>query len=191
MLYLTMAQTQGNRSTLQIRHAVRFPHTEHLRPWLVNQVKKHIRDLLFRGSVTRRCVLPRRLLTLVGIVPLLSAVVAASVTGTVLLYGTTSLSLRGGLPIPIGSACPPRTIAAGGIVPSLLSSLTASAASAASPTGTRSPTLTGHENVSLLRVRGSSSVDGPSHKEVGRVLVGITHGLRPWANLIFKRINTF
>ena len=154
----------------------------------MNQVKKHIRDLLFRESVTRRCVLPRRLLTLVGIVPLLPAVVAGSVSCTVLLYGTSSLSLRRGLPIPIGSACPRCTLAAGGVVPSLLSSLTASAAS---PTGTRSPTPTGRENVSLLRVRGSSSVDGPSHKEVGRVLVGITHGLRPWANLIFKRINIF
>ena len=122
--------------------------------------------------MTRRCVLPRRLLTLIGIVALLPAVVAAPVSRTVLLYGTSSLSLRGGLPIPIGSACPPRTIAAGGVESALLSSaLVTAPAFAASPSRTRSPTPTGRENVSLLRVRGSSSVDGPSHKEVGRVLV--------------------
>ena len=131
--------------------------------------------------MTRRCVLPRRLLTLVRVVPLLPAVVARSVTSTVLLYGTTSLSLRGGLPIPIGSACPRRTLAAGGIVPSLLSSTVAasSAASAASASGTRSPTPTGRENVSPFKVRESSSVDGPSHEEVGRFLVGFGHGLWP------------
>ena len=162
MLYLTMTQTQGNRSTLQI---------------------------LFRRRVTRRCVLLRGLLTLVAVVSLLATVVTSSISRTVLLYGTTSLSVRGGLPIPIGRP-PRRTIAAGGVQPSLLNAL-GTAASAASTSGTRSPTPTGRENVSLLRVRWSSIVDGSSHKEVGRVLVGITHGLRPWANLIFKRINIF
>ena len=137
-----------------------------------------MRDLLFRRRVTRRCVLLRRLLTLIRVVALLPAVITASISRTVLLYGTTPLSVRGGLPIPIESACPPITIAAGGVESALLSSALAPTASAASTSGTRSPTPTGRENVPLLRVRGSSSVDGPSHKEVGRVLVGIGHGLR-------------
>ena len=63
-------------------------------------------------SVTRWCVLPRRLLTLVCVMALLPVVVTAAISRTVLLYGTTSLSVRGGLPIPIGSACPPTALAA-------------------------------------------------------------------------------
>ena len=146
----------------------------------MNQVKNHIRDLLFRRRVTRRCVLLWGISTLVPVVPLLSAVIARSLSCTVLLYDTTSLSVRGGLPIPIGSACPRRILTGGFIPPFFRSTLTlVVAASAASPTGTRSPTPTGRENVSLLRVRGSSVMDGPSHKEVGRVLVGIGRGLRP------------
>ena len=182
MLYLTMAQTQGNRSTLQIRHAVQFSHTEHLHP-LQHLHSPHgtcsesCSDLLFRGRVTRRCVLLRGLRTLVAVVSLLTAVITSSISCTV--YGTASLSVRGGLPIPIGSACPRCTIAAGSVESSLLSSALATAAPAASTSGTRSLTPTGRENVSLLRIRWSSSVDGPSHEEVGRVLIGIGHGLRP------------
>ena len=101
----------------------------------MNQVKNHIRDLLFRRRVTRRCVLLWRIFTLEPVVPLFSAVIARFLSCTVLLYDTASLSVRGGLPIPIGSACPRRILTEGFIPPFFRSTLTlVVAASAASPT---------------------------------------------------------